>query len=142
MLDFLYKDGFKASPFVYPNSFNNWIVYLRSNKFVIRIVQDRGEIFLSLASPHEKAKEISDLRYIALSAFIGYFINDISYALVQNADFDIYTQLEDFSEQLCNYYEELCVFFRKENFVRRMNDFDRFLKERRDRTIREFNKKS
>ena len=140
MFDFLYDYGFTASPCQHLEGFGNWNVYLISDKFVIQILQDRGDMFFSLAAPGKKTNDVHSLSYIALSAYIGFIRNDIKYSIPIRDYQSIEDQLIRISNIIREYYDELCAFFETSDFSDRMKKFEHFLNQRREYTISRINK--
>jgi hypothetical protein len=130
--DFLFEDGFEVAKYVGPEGFGNWIVYLQSNKFVIRIIQDRDEISVEGAFPSKRVKDISRLYFISLDAILGYFSNDVTYDFFKRTPREIDVQFAKIARKLKSNYERICSFFEKSNYARDKDDFELFLERRRE----------
>lgn len=128
--DFLFEDGFEVAEYVGPEGFGNWIVYLQSNKLVIRIVQDRDEISVCGAFPSKRVKDISNLYFISLDAVIGYFSDDVTCDFFKRTPREIDVQFAKIGRKLKSDYARICSFFEKSNYARDKDNFELFLERR------------
>src|SRR5688500_6584009 len=124
--DFLFLDGFEIAESVWSGGFGNWIVYLRSKKFVAMIVQDRGQISLRLTSPHTRGRKLDDLIFFDAETVIGYLSKNIHHTFFQEDQDAMDIQLAKIASKLRSHYERICSFFEKSTYSHSKKDFESF----------------
>jgi ASC-1-like (ASCH) protein len=124
--DFLFLDGFEIAESVLSSGFGNWIVYLRSKKFIAMIVQDRAEISVRLTSPRTRGRKLADLIFFDAETVIGYLSRNIHYAFFQESQQDVNIQLARIASELKSHYEKVCSFFEKSDDRLIKEDFELF----------------
>ena len=126
--DFLFDDGFEIAGT--EGGGMGWIVYLHSNKFKVRIVYDRGDMFVFLAPPWAR-KKAYDAHFIDLQSLIGFIQNDLYYQFFKETPFGIDAQLEKIASELKVRYVELMRFLEKKNFIQVKNELELFREKER-----------
>jgi hypothetical protein len=126
--DFLFADGFEIAGT--EGGGMGWIVYLHSNKFKVRIVYDRCDMFVFLAPPWAR-KKAYDAHFIDLESLIGFIHNDLYYQYFKEAPSRIDAQLEKIASELQAHYPELVRFLEKKNFIQIKNELELFREKER-----------
>ena len=137
MFKFLYEDGFEV---IDPGFHGRRIVYLVSDKFNIKITLGRrAGIYLFLA-PLQKEKELAELKYLVLEAYLSYLLKDMDFKLPITVEHSTEDQLEIVAHFLKENCAELCAFLETTNYAKHKNEFEAFLNKRWDYSIEKYNK--
>jgi hypothetical protein len=141
-LSFLFQDGFQVAETVPPEGFGNWIVYLKSDKFVVKIIQDRDQISMHLAPSPKRKRGLSDLKYFDAQSVIGYLMRNVEYVFFVKPLHGIDVQLKIIAQELGRYYIEVIAFFDKSNFSLIEKDFEVFREKEREHFLGRYGYKS
>ena len=139
---FLFQDGFRVAETVSPEGFGNWIVYLQSDKFIVKIIQDRNQISAHLAPLPKRAGRLSDLKYFDAQSVIGYLTNNVEYVFFVQVSKNLDMQFEKIADELRRYYGEIILFFDKFKFSLIEKDFDEFREKEREHFLGSYGYKS
>lgn len=134
-LDFLFLNGFEIVEYVALPSFENWMVYLESNKFNIVILEDRTEVYFLLAPVWIPKWKKNTKKWISTAFLIGYLLGDINYrhykGNVRGAD----NQIEKIAKDLKAHYQTLVSLFRKDNYTDAIKDIEAYCTQRRQKEL-------
>lgn len=130
--DFLFENGFEIYDSLRSGGFGNWIVYLQSKKFIVKVIQDRNEISVSLAPPYTRGRKLSDLHFISLDAVIGFFSKDVAWVFFQRTPNDIDAQFIKIANEMKSNYEKICAFFERSNYANTKEELELYLENRRE----------
>jgi len=128
--DFLYDRGFETTYKFYDRkAFGNWIVILRSEKYFIRFVQDRGAIFLQIG-PRWGLQELKSSNLTDVDVLVPYI-------KTRDFDFHIRSISEDKNEQLqrlrllfLDNFDEIFAFMSRANFDEEKTKITRLVREK------------
>lgn len=114
-----------------PDVFGNWITVLRSKDCQIRIILDRGQVFLD-AGPSSAPTEWFDLSVITAFLREGSGDENWAYSLPEGSidDDTIDRRLANLAGLLRKYCDEIIQLFHEDNFKQREAELKQFRKKR------------
>lgn len=128
--DFLFRDGFRIAKIFDKLHFGNWIVVLRSENCIIRIIQDREQLSVEVGPPWASIDIKDSKHFTDLNLLVDFIENKEIIILSSRQSKLVDDQFEDLKTTLHSYYSQILSILNDDSYLQKEEEISLYHQKR------------